>query len=309
MTTTTTEGHTLYIKRYDPSDPRLGRHVLHDSRSLSFQVQPESITTLKSVRWPSRIPVLDQGNLGSCTGNATVNILATDQFLLTQVVRNLLSATDADVDEKLAVTIYTAGTLLDPFPGSYPPTDTGSNGLSVAKAAKNMGLISGYEHATSMAAVLTALNKGPCMAGTVWKGDMFNPLSDGRIKITGSVEGGHEYKLDELDVENRRIWMLNQWNKTWGINGRAYFTWDDFASLMADDGDCTVLTPLTQAAPTPTPTPAPAPKPQPSPNLTTSLRTLVTAYLSNIGRYPQTRDSHGLTTKLLTDIQKIIGGS
>lgn len=257
---TLTDGHTLFIKRYEPSDPRLGRHVVHDSRSLQFQIQAEDFSVLKSARWPSRIPLINQGQLGSCTGNAAVNVLATDQFVATDPVKTVLSPTDAAVDEKYAVAVYSEATIWDPYPGNYPPTDTGSDGLSVAKILQKHGKIAGYQHATSLAAVLTALSKGACMVGTAWHGDMFTPGPTGRLKITGSVEGGHEYKLDELDVENKRVWILNSWGN-WGLEGRAWLSWDDLGTLLADDGDCTVFTPVTQPAPTPTPPAPPAPKP------------------------------------------------
>lgn len=258
-----TDGHTLYIERYEPSDPRLGRHVLHDSRSLNFQVEPVDASVLRSIRHTSRIPVLNQGNIGSCTGNAATAVLGTDPFWQTDVVGQVLSATDADLDERYAVSVYGEATTLDPYPGAYPPTDTGSDGLSVAKVLLKRGKIAGYQHATSLAAALTALNKQAVITGTVWKGDMFKPDSEGRIKCTGSVEGGHEYKLDELDVERRRIWIQNSWGTSWGLGGRAWMTWDDFGGLLAQRGDVTVFTPVTQPAPTPTP-PTPMP-PAPGP--------------------------------------------
>ena len=64
--------------------------------------------------------------------------------------------------------------------------------------------------------------------------------------------------MDELDVENKRIWMCNSWNTSWGVEGRAYFTWDDFGALLAAQGDCTVFVPVSQPAPTPDPAPAPS---------------------------------------------------
>jgi hypothetical protein len=254
--------YNVRIKKYEPSDPRLGRHVRHDSRSLLFQVEAEKLSTLKSIRHKRYIPILDQGDLGSCTGNAGTGVLGTGVFWNLPAVKALLSMTDAAANERVAVGVYAKATLLDPFSGSYPPTDTGSDGLSVAKVLQKMGLISGYQHATSLEAVLTALSKQPVMIGTEWRGDMFNPDADGRIRITGSVEGGHEYELDELDVGNRCVWLDNSWTTGWGVEGRAYITWDDLGTLLSNDGDCTVFTPATVPAPTPTPTP-PAPTPTP----------------------------------------------
>lgn len=256
---TLTISHSLYVEKFEPTDPRLGRNVVHDSRSLNFQVEAADATTLKSVRWPSRIPVLDQGSIGSCTGNAAVHALATDPFVQTDPVKAL------QLDETYAVSVYSEATTLDPYPGSYLPTDTGSDGLSVAKVLQKRGLISGYQHATSLAGALTALSLRACIAGTAWKTAMFKPDSDGRLRITGSVEGGHEYKLDELDVENRRVWILNSWGLDWGIAGRAWMTWDDFGSLLSQRGDCTLFVPVSQPAPTPTPPSPPAPPAPPTP--------------------------------------------
>lgn len=258
-----TDSYTIKRKLFTPSDPRLGRHVNHDSRSLRYQVEAEDLSSLKSIRHTRYIPILDQGQLGCCTGNAGVGVLGSGIFWSTGPVLSALNATDGLADEAYAVDVYSAATLIDPYSGSYPPTDTGSDGLSVAKVLQKRGLISGYEHATSLEATLTALSKQPVMVGTVWKGDMFNPSSDGRIKITGNVEGGHEYELDELDVENKVVWMANSWTEQWGITGRAYLTWDDLGSLLDDSGDCTVFTPSNQPAPQPTP-PSPEP-PEPTP--------------------------------------------
>lgn len=252
--------YIINVKRFDPTDPRLGRHVRHDSRSLSFRVEPvEDVNTLQSIRHTRYIPTLDQGQLGSCTGNAAVGCLGTGAFWTLDEIKGVLSPTDAVVDEIYSVGVYSDATALDPFAGTYPPTDTGSDGLSVAKVLKQRGLISGYLHALSFEAVLTALAKQPVIVGTVWRSNMFNPEPDGRIRISGSDEGGHEYVLDELDMENRRVWMQNSWTDAWGVDGRGYFTFGDFEALLEDDGDCTVFVPISEPAPQPTPPTPPTP--------------------------------------------------
>lgn len=262
----TTE-YTVKVKRFQPTDPRLGRHVRHDSRSLAYQVQPKPRHQLNSIRHISKIPVLDQGSLGSCTGNAATKALSYGKFwdgVVSSSVgfaavalfgKDVLSTTDAAKDEQYAVDLYSDATKLDPWQGEYPPDDTGSDGLSVAKVLQARGLIAGYQHATSLDAVLTALQDGPVITGTVWNQDMFHPDGDGRLHITGAQAGGHEYVLDEVDMQLKRIWIQNSWDRTWGQNGRAYYTFDDYETLLHNQGDATIFVPNSQPAPTPTPTP------------------------------------------------------
>lgn len=264
-------GYTVGRKIYRSQDRRLGRNVRHDSRSLAYLVKAQNPAELKSIRHERHIPTLDQGNyfdpatrtrisLGSCTGNAGTGALASGAFW--EEGCNVLNPVDVDLNETFAVGVYSEATKLDPYQGTFPPTDTGSDGLSVAQVLKNRGLISGYIHATSFAAAVTALSQSPVIAGVEWRSDMFRPDPDGRVHITGTVEGGHEIQLDELDVKNKRIWFHNSWGERWGVEGRAYFTWDDFATLLSREGDVTQFVPVTQPAPVPDPNP-PAPTPVP----------------------------------------------
>lgn len=237
------------------TDPRLGRHVHHDPRSLRY-LAPARLD-LTSVRHQRYIPVFDQGQLGSCTGNAAAGCLGTGPLF--HAIGVTVLGQDETTDETYAVGIYSDAEKLDGGAG-YPPEDQGSSGLSVAKVLKSRGLISGYTHATSLQATLTALAAGPVIVGTSWHEDMFTPDADGRLHPTGAVEGGHEYVLDELDVENQRVWMQNSWGTSWGLTGRAYLTWTDLGTLLDDQGDCTVFVSPSEPAPTPTPAPDPAPE-------------------------------------------------
>lgn len=258
-------GYTIGRKFYHPTDSRLGRHVQHDSRSLAYLVEAKDVLTLTSVRHKRNIPVLNQGNLGSCTGNAGTGNLGTGDFW--DEGQNVLDPEDAAKDEQYAVGLYSDATKLDTYRGEYPPSDTGSDGLSIAKALQQRGLINGYKHATDLASALTALEAGPVIAGVEWLDGMFKPDADGRIQLVGAVAGGHEIVFDELDVENKRVWFTNSWGLDWGIDGRAYLTWEDFETLLSRQGDVTSFVPVSAPAPTPTPTP-PAPQPTPGPDAT-----------------------------------------
>ncbi len=251
-----------YIRIPEQVDPdrRLGRHLNHDPRSLRYLAPAGDLSTLKSVRHQRMIPVLDQGDVGACTGFAAEGALGTSPLYDALAEGALHRPTgDAVVDEGQALALYSTATALDDYEGEYPPEDTGSSGLAVAKAALSAGLISGYRHATSLEAALTALAGQPVIAGINWYSTFDEPDKTGRIRIgpAATVRGGHEIVLDELDVPRKLVWFTNSWSSSWGKSGRAAIGWDDFARLLKEDGDVTVFTPLTKPAPTPTP-PAPA---------------------------------------------------
>lgn len=261
------DAYTLKIRRLVRCDPRLGRNVVHDStsRRYAFAARRDP-RELQSKRHAMHLPILDQANEGSCTGHGATANIGGDAFWA--AAREVVS-TDAQEAHLYARGLYSQATTLDPWEGQFEPDDTGSDGLSVAKALQQRGLISGYQHAFSLEATLNALAARPVIVGTSWLRDMFEPGADGRIAVSGAVDGGHEYCLDELDVENRRAWIRQSWGARWGQGGRAWMTWDDLGRLLADDGDCTVLVPLSEPAPQPSPAPEPtaAPAPQPAPLL------------------------------------------
>jgi hypothetical protein len=233
------------------SDQRrpLGRHVNHDPRSLRFAHPVLPRSALAPQRWPRRCPVLDQGDLGSCTGNAAAGWVGTD---------NAARQGRSDVTEDLAVQLYKAATRLDGFDGEYPPTDSGSDGVSVTKALQQVGYVTGYTHGFTLAALATALQTGPALIGIPWYESMFTPDSDGRIPVVveSGLAGGHELIVDQYEPGTTptldRYRITNSWGQDWGTGGRGYFTGGWLRILLAEGGDVTIPA----AAPAPTPTPA-----------------------------------------------------
>lgn len=210
---------------------RLARLINHDPQSKNY---PAETAPIKSVSWSHSGPVLDQGDIGSCTGNAAADCMNTAP--LYDGKRPLL-------DERAAVAIYSWATHHDGFGGVYPPTDTGSSGLAAAKAVKSLGLIRSYRHAFGLEHALGALSRGPVMVGIPWYHSMFRPDAQGFIRPDGNVEGGHELAVIANNADKRFVTLLNSWGPDWGINGTAYVSWDDFGALLSDQGDCTVLIP------------------------------------------------------------------
>src|SRR4051812_45710506 len=171
----------LYQKYSEPSpDPgmRLGRNMWLDARNLAYMVENDPgqmAGELSSVRWERKLVILNQGNVGSCTGNAGTGALGTEPFFSAVGKGILPDVTDASAGEKFAVQLYTDATVIDAYPGEYPDEDTGSSGLAICKVLKNRGTIRGYKWARTAYGFLRLLQVGPVLQGMPWYRAFFNP--------------------------------------------------------------------------------------------------------------------------------------
>lgn len=218
------------IEHFPPSQDTpfpLGRSVHHDERSKAYPAK--LAPTYKQRWWTHHGPVLDQGDVGSCTGHALVDALMTGP--LYRMGRDL---THAD-----ALRAYERATVIDPFPGSYPPTDTGSDGLDVCKAGVEFGWLRGYTHAFGLDACLRALTLGPVMIGIPWYESMFTPGAGGVLSVSGRIAGGHEIALTAITASGM-VRLLNSWGAAWGLHGCAYLRFADLGRLLDQQGDVTV---------------------------------------------------------------------
>lgn len=208
----------------------LGRHLEHDEASRAFPA--ERATVLKSAKHKRTRKPFDQGDLGSCTGNAMCGVLVTQPWKHTKF------------SENTAVELYELATTLDNVPGAYPPDDTGSSGLAVCKAAQQLKYISAYHHAFGLDHALAALVLAPVIIGIDWYSGFDEPGPDGMLTISGDVRGGHEVELNEIDVERQQVGGYNSWGSSWGpLGGRFLMSFETLGRLLAVGGDCTVPVP------------------------------------------------------------------
>jgi hypothetical protein len=215
---------------------RLGRHVLHDARSLYWDADElvAHVTAPKTVMHQSVCVPWDQGELGSCTANAALGVLMTEPF----------HKASWCFTEKDAVKLYSEETRLDDteIPGHYPPDDPGSTGLWSMKALKNRGLISSYRHAFSLTTALRLLTLGPVSTGVPWFKSLFEPDPFATIHLdeASGLAGGHQVAVVGYDATTRKVRIRNSWGTSWGDGGYCWLPVDDWGRLLHLHGDVVV---------------------------------------------------------------------
>jgi hypothetical protein len=236
------------LREYPRTDPRLGRKLHLDARSLPYVRTAADPRTLRSVHWPRQLPILGQGQVGACVLFTEVGILGSSPLVsfpsISRAVPDVEDATD------LALDLYEVTTAEDPFDGAWrrdgSGEDTGTDGLSAAKVLKRKGLISSFLHATNLAQLITLLQDGPVAMGMPWHEAFFDPQPDGRIDPRGwadtQVAGGHEVEIvgvelaDNGILEHAVFTCANSWTEDWGLGG--YFKMGAFTySLLRADID------------------------------------------------------------------------
>jgi len=205
----------------------LGRRVNHDPRSRNFPVTLATVP-VRNIFHRRYGAVLDQGNLGSCTGNAAAQAMNHKPYRKVGKVY-----TEAD-----AVSIYSRATQIDPFSGQYPPEDTGSDGTSVARVLKERGLIAGFQHIFNyVEEAIQVVQHRPFLIGV----DFYEGMLDADdMQPLGNLLGGHEMVVNGW----QKGWgfrILNSWGSAWGHGGYGRMTEDSLSFLLHQQGDATVF--------------------------------------------------------------------
>jgi len=207
----------------------LGRNLELDARSLTYAVTLEKARRpIKPAEWLPKIPTLDQGNLGSCTGNAGTYALSA-LYGVAMLPPSPNRALSGPLDESFAVQVYHKATVADGFPGTYPPDDTGSSGLGVCRALKASGLIDSYAWALTARSMAVLLQTGGVMIGMPWYEAFFEPkggfIDDNRKWQQSDIAGGHEVYVEALEMWSEKsldycvIRFHNSWSDSWGDHG------------------------------------------------------------------------------------------
>lgn len=216
-----------------PGKP-LGRHVEHDPRSREWPARLAApAAPLRTLRHRRYGGLFDQGDLGSCTGEAVAG--AANTVPVHAKGERVLKQPDA-------LAIYELATRLDGFAGEYPPTDTGSSGLAAAKAAQRLGFVKEYRHAFGIDEAVRALQKSAVATGVSWYEGFDTPTPDGFIRFGGQVRGGHEFLVRGYVAARDPYVLCDQsWGPGFALGGHFKMFVRDWAALLLEDGDCTVL--------------------------------------------------------------------
>jgi len=226
----------------------LGRNIELDARSLNYQVEPAKVIQPKE--WLPSISTLDQGQLGSCTGNAGTyhlsNLYANDLGSIRLSDRRMiytLEPDNAEMNQRFAVTTYHLATQRDGFRGVYPPSDTGSSGLAVCKALLEKKLITRYVWATSIIGMGSLFQHGGLIVGMPWFNAWFEPDNDGFIDSKdwrrSGTAGGHEIYFEALEAWNESdlnqsiVRFRNSWTETWGDQGCGRLRLSTYRAVMS----------------------------------------------------------------------------
>lgn len=219
------------------------------------------------------VPVVDQGNLGSCTGNGIASALAYLEekegapfvypsrlfiYYNERVIEGTVGE-DAGAEIRDGIKSVVAQGFCPETDWPYDISKFTTKPPTKAYADAQKNLVQTYQRVSvDAASVMTALVSGyPVIVGfTVY--DSFMNSTDGNIPMpnlaTESIQGGHCVIVVGYDQQTSRFKFQNSWGTSWGTAG---FGELPFAYLGNPQfgGDYWIVTADQSVTPPPTPTP------------------------------------------------------
>lgn len=224
--------------------PGLGRLHAPDVRDTNYLMvaTPRAIAVVarRNHLWAYFDAPLDQGNTGTCVAHGWKHWLSAAPVI------------QSDVDEPpYPFDMYDEMILLDEFPENDHDADRqmGTSVRAGAKVLQGKGYLKSYswawsvETAADWLAGIDAEGRfvgGPVVIGVEWRDGMWNTDSEGFLRVSGNVVGGHCVCLLGWNEKRGFAYGINSWGTSFGVRGRFYLAGEDFKKLMQEGGEvCT----------------------------------------------------------------------
>lgn len=180
---------------------------------------PRKVSQVQESDWPFTLEPLDQKDTGHCVGFSMADF----------GINNPMATPYSNQDGH---DFYYRCKIVDNEPGQ----ENGSYIRSAAKVMLDLKMVDVYAFALDMATLdYWLLNNGPVIVGTIWTNDMFVPDANNFIHPTGATAGGHAYLLNAKRPGAKRL--INSWGDSWGQNGQAWISDEDFEKIFNYDGE------------------------------------------------------------------------
>lgn len=258
----------------------------HDSRDLHFRsvMAPQALPTSVDLTDAYFVPVVDQGQLGSCTGNGIASGLAylqakeemafnyPSRLFIYYNERAIEGTVSQDAGANIRDGIKTVVDL-----GFCPETDWPydiskftNKPSATAYSDALTDVVKTYQAVgTDNTSVMSALALGYAVIIGIDVYDSFMSSNTGDIPMPDlnneSLQGGHCIIVVGYDQATKRFKFENSWGTSWGQNG---FGTLPFAYLPKYGSDFWIVTGDTPTPVPPTPGPTPGPTPTPAPPAT-----------------------------------------
>lgn len=238
---------------FTTSDPRCDRLPSWDQRNINYPVRTLLPTTgtLTEKLWMNG-KMTDQGAEGACVGFSWTVEAMTSPWRV-RIGPNWDNPHFTNYPNDFGRKVYRKAQLIDEWAGE---AYEGTSVTAGVKVLKNLGLISEYRWAFSMADIRdTLLYQGPVVLGINWYESMYDTRRSGLVTLGGDLVGGHAIcltgyvKSKTLTGENQ-AYELYRWRNTWGadygVNGNGWIRAADLERLVfQENGEACV--PVTRA--------------------------------------------------------------